>query len=450
MVKLAGALSRFRPISALVIGDFMLDTYTTGRVKRISPEAPVPVLEVQSQHELPGGAGNVVLNLCALGAKVVVAGRIGSDAAGERLKQSLNRSDIDLRGLLEEQGYKTPVKNRLIADSQQILRVDSEMIAPISERFEEQILAWIEKAIPGVQVIALSDYAKGFLTKTLIAEVIRLAGRAKVPVIVDPKGIDFAKYRGATILKPNLSEAYAAVKGSAQDSLDRVAKEIFSLAEIEWLLITRSEAGISLYNRDLERQDFPVRSKEVKDVTGAGDTVLAMISAAIANQLNLSIATPLANIAAGIAIERIGCAQVTLSEVARRLLESDAGTKIFDDVHAFALHQVLQDIRYILLVLESGQSMSHVLFCALKELSSRQVESFIVYVRGASAEEELVQFLSSLQEVDYILLGNGSLQDLCGSIAPQESYYFENGKLRKYTDPQAMLKSLCLKQKSLV
>ncbi|MDE3045168.1 MAG: HldE protein [Verrucomicrobiota bacterium] len=306
-----------RPFRALVLGDFLLDSYTSGRVKRISPEAPVPVLEVLKQESRPGGAGNVVLNLTTLGAHVFAVGRIGADHEGEELKQRLQVADGS--GLIIEPLYRTPVKNRLIADSQQLLRVDFETISPLPHSLEGGIVALLEKAIPTMEVVAVSDYGKGFLTPSILSQAIAIARQAKVPIIIDPKGIDFAKYRGATILKPNLSEAYVAAKLPHTATLDEVAAVLLDITQAELLLITRSEAGMTLFERDGGRHDFPVYSREVKDVTGAGDTVLAMISLGLAHRFDMAIAVQLANIAAGVSVERLGCVQVTLPEIAQRL-----------------------------------------------------------------------------------------------------------------------------------
>ena len=446
MVKLAKTLSHFQPISALVIGDFMLDTYTTGRVKRISPEAPVPVMEVLRQDSRPGGAGNVVLNLIALGAKVIVMGRIGEDHEGDLLKQSLSREGVSLAGLLVEKQYRTPVKNRLIADSQQLLRVDLETITPIQHDFEKKVMQQIRKFLPQVQVVALSDYGKGFLTHTLIAEVVALAKTFEIPVIVDPKGSDFGKYKGASILKPNLSEAYAAAKMSIDTPLDFVAKRLIEITEVDRLLITRSEAGISLFDSSMERTDFPARSREVKDVTGAGDTVLAVLSAALANGLDITSATQLANIAAGIEIERLGCAQVTISDLARRILEYEPDTKIFDDSHTYALQQVLKDKCFSLLVLDGGQNMSNALFRALRKLEDDEGTELIVYIRDSHSEDEFIHFLSSMQEVDYIILQGESLKALCEKIQPRSIYFLDGEQLQSIPSAQTLL--MMLKEQS--
>ncbi len=424
MVKLGDSFRHFHPFKVLVLGDFMLDTYTTGKVKRISPEAPVPVMEVSKQESRPGGAGNVVLNLTAFGANVFAVGRIGNDHEGLELKQRLNGADTS--GLFIEPNYRTPLKNRLIADSQQLIRVDIETITPIQKELEEIVLEKLEALIPIVDIIALSDYGKGFLSNRIIQSALFLAKKAKIPSIVDPKGSDFTKYRGSAVLKPNVSEAYAAAKCPHSATLDEVAKKLRSISDL--LLITRSEAGISVFDARGNRTDFPVRSKEVKDVTGAGDTVLSTISLGLANGLDIHQAAQLANIAAGISIERLGCVQITLSELAKRLLEVDSDTKIFDKSHTYALHQVLKGKKYSLLVLEKGQTMSNTLFRSVRRLSSRPNEELIVYVQDSDPNDELIQFLSSLQEVDYIILQTESLKNLCSAIHPHEVYILEQNK----------------------
>ena len=359
----------------------------------------------------------------ALGAEVVAIGRIGEDAEGQRLRNLLANGSIQQSGLLIEKGYQTPVKNRIIAESQQLLRIDHETIAPISPAFEEAVMEKVKEHLSGVKVIALSDYGKGFLTPILIAKIIAAAKEANIPILVDPKGINFAKYRGATLLKPNLSEAYAAAGMSMDTPLDLVAEKLLDISDVDLLMITRSEAGISLFDRST-RRDFPVRSKEVIDVTGAGDTVLAMISVALANGLEISFAAQLANIAAGIAVERIGCVQVTLQELAQRLLEIDVGSKVFDDSHTFVLQQILKGKRYNLLLLPKGQKMSNALFRTLRLLGMNNDE-VVVYLRDANPEDEFVQLLASLGEVDYVLLHKESLESLSQSIHPQEIFFLE-------------------------
>lgn len=427
MVKLIGMLSRFNPVKVLVIGDFMLDTYTTGKVKRISPEAPVSILHVQKEESLPGGAGNVALNLASLGAKVYAVGRVGCDIAGDELRDSLEKQGVDIEGIVYQKGFKTPVKNRLIADAQQVLRVDFETISPLPDEVEERVLEQLPHLLDKVQIVAISDYGKGLLSKSLLSTIIAFAKEKKLPVIVDPKGDDFTKYSGATVIKPNLTEAYAASKLPPTATLEQVATALLHNSQSEMVLITRSEAGMSLFHQSGTSLDFPVRSKEVKDVTGAGDTVLAMISVALANMLDIKYAAQLANIAAGMAIEKLGCARINLSDMSERLLEFDVDNKIFDEEHLFALQQALKGKRYIVLGLESHLGMSTAIFKSIRKLASRDQEmKLIVYVMDNHPDEEFVSLLSSLAEVDFIVLKCESLMNLCEIIHPHQVYVMEN------------------------
>jgi len=430
MVKLIGMLSRLGPAKVLVIGDFMLDSYTNGKIHRISPEAPVSVLQAHSEESLPGGAGNVVLNLSSLGAQVTAIGRVGRDFAGEEIRSSLEQEGVDIRGLLFQKRYKTPVKNRFIADSQQVLRVDFETITPFPEDLEHEITQKLPDLMDDCQIVAISDYGKGFLSHSLLGVVIEMAKVRHIPVIVDPKGVDFTKYRGATILKPNLSEAYAAAKLPPEISLDEVAATILKTCGVEQLLITRSQEGISLFNRSGARFDFPVRSKEVKDVTGAGDTVLGMLSVALANDLDIRYASQLSNIAAGMVIERIGCARINLSDMAERLMEFDVENKVFDGDHFFALQQSLINRRCSLLSIESNHGMSTAVFKSLRKLAAKDPENkLVVYLRDPEPDREFISLLSSLSDVDFIVVECPNLKELCDLIQPAEIYSIEASKL---------------------
>lgn len=443
MVKLIGVFSRFKPVRVAVVGDFMFDTYTTGKVRRISPEAPVSVLHVQKEESRPGGAGNVVLNLVSLGATVTAIGRIGKDSAGGNLKDLLEQEKVNVDGLVTQKNFKTPVKNRFIAESQQVLRVDFETISPISEDLEQRVVDMLPSLFNETDIIAISDYGKGFLSPSLLMAIFEIAKSKNIPVIVDPKGDDFTKYSGATVLKPNLSEAYAAAKLPPEAPLEQVSAAIFKKVNIELLMITRSESGISLFTKAGEKFDFPVQSKEVKDVTGAGDTVLAMISVAMANHLDIRHAAQLANIAAGIAIERLGCARIDLSDLANRLLEYDVDNKIFDEEHLFALEQALQGKKYSVLGLHSAHGMSTALFRSIRKLSSRQRTSkLIVYIRDSNPDEEFVSLLSSLAEVDFVVLKCESLKNLCEIIHPHEVFIMEGGHLVLLDHVKALLSAV--------
>jgi len=324
MVKLLHAFDRLASVKVAVIGDLMLDSYTIGKVSRISPEAPVPVLNVEKEEQRAGGAGNVMLNLLSLGANVVPIGRIGADPAGQMLKALFASEGMSIEGLFLEVGYLTIVKNRIIASSQQIVRIDKEKITPLPEMLEQQIIEALPTLLEGVQAIAISDYGKGFLSKTLLSWLIDYAKENNIPTIADPKGSDFSRYRGVDLLKPNLSELYTAVKMPSDVPIEIAAASALESSQSQALMVTRSEEGISLFDRAGSRFDDPVQIQEVRDVTGAGDTVLAMTTCAIANGLELPVAIQLSNVAASIAVSHFGCARVTLTDLAARLQQIEA------------------------------------------------------------------------------------------------------------------------------
>jgi len=421
MVALAGILSRMNRKRVMVVGDLMLDTYTIGKARRISPEAPVAVVHVQKEEHRPGGAGNVVLNLVSLGAEVVVVGRTGEDPYGALLKQILNEEGADIRGIVRQRGFPTPIKNRILADNQQVVRVDHECCIGMPPELEQELMDLLPGLLEGVRIVAISDYGKGFLSKKLLGHIIACSKQQGIPVIADPKGVDFGKYSGTTILKPNLGEAYAAANLSPDFPLEEAAKRIHSSIEAETLMITRSEAGISLFHRSGLRQDFPVKAREVKDVTGAGDTVLATLAYVMANDLPLDTAVRLSNVTAGMAIERFGCARITFSELARRLLQEDANNKIFDGDHLFALQSALQDRPFTLFILNGFQQMNSLLFKSIRQLSHPN-KDLLVYIQDLVPNEELVNLLVSLQDVNFVLLHTEDIKNLWQDIYPEKVY----------------------------
>jgi D-beta-D-heptose 7-phosphate kinase/D-beta-D-heptose 1-phosphate adenosyltransferase len=422
MVKLSGAISQLSNAKVLVVGDFLLDSYTIGKTRRISPEAPVAVLEVEREEHLPGGAGNVVLNVLSLGATVVPLGRIGLDKAGDLLVQIFKNEGIATESLVYQSGYPTPIKNRVIAENQQIVRIDHEKIQALPELLEQEIIDSLPSLLEDVKVIAISDYGKGFLSPTLLSAILKQAKKKTIPVITDPKGSDFSKYAHSTILKPNLKEAYAAADLPLDASLEEVAKRVLQSTHAEVLMITRSEKGISLFYPNGERDDFPVAVREVKDVTGAGDTVLAVLSCALASGISLSEAVQLSNIAAGIAIERVGCARISLGDLARRLLEMDVQNKVFDEDHLFALREVLRHTPFALVGLSEKTGLTTALFQALSQLSQRSQGNILLHVFDAEPDSGFIEMLASLRIVNFIILNKEGITKLCQSIYPKEIY----------------------------
>ena len=299
-----------RKARILVVGDVMLDRYWYGDVNRISPEAPVPVIKVDRSEERPGGAANVARNAAALGARATLLSVVGRDEAGQRLGELLRGDRVQAR-LHRDSAISTTIKLRVIGRSQQLLRIDFET-APSREILRSK-LAEFARLVAHCDVVVLSDYGKGGLTH--IARMIALARRHRKPVLVDPKGDDFSLYRGATLLTPNRAE-FRAVAGawkSERDLAER-AQRLRRKLGIEALLVTRSEEGMTLYNRSGSLQ-APAQAREVYDVSGAGDTVIATLAVALAAGFTLADAVHLANRAAGIVVGKFGTAVVTPDEL---------------------------------------------------------------------------------------------------------------------------------------
>lgn len=440
MVKLISAFRSLRPIKVLIVGDFVLDTYITGVVSRISPEAPVPVLHAKEIKNSPGMAGNVALNLSALGALVTVAGRLGSDTEGKLLLEEMQAEGINTKRMLIQKGYQTPIKKRMIANAQQLLRVDCEEIVPLEKTLEEELLRFLKEDIHTYDVIALSDYNKGCLTRSLTEQIIGLAKEHHIPVVVDPKGDDFTKYEGATLIKPNLQEAYVAAKCNKKISLSVVADILLRDAKADYVLITRSEEGMSLFSSDGNQENFPVVSREVKDVTGAGDTVLAIMTMAMGNGLDPAQGAQLANIAASLVIQKVGCVRVDLSQIAEELLSIDRLNKVFSEEHLFALTQALLGKKVCVLGLCDKQQMTVELFRTIKNLSSHSdCHRLLVYFEHAN--EEMMVLLAALEEVNFILVSADSLK-LFDIMKPEKVFYMRNNVLEEVVQSAHLLSRL--------
>ena len=307
-------LPAFSAARILVVGDVMLDRYWFGDVSRISPEAPVPVVKVERSEERPGGAANVARNCASLGARVGLLSVVGNDEAGRILQRQMEEGGI-AASLLPDAAIDTTVKLRVIGRQQQLLRIDFET-TPSHEVLQAK-LAEFEQRLAGVDVVILSDYGKGGLAH--IGDMIRLARAAGKKVLVDPKGEDYSKYRGATVITPNRSELRQVVgRWSDEAQLAAKAQQLRSELELEALLVTRSEEGMSLY-RDGEALHQPARAQEVFDVSGAGDTVIATLAAMMALGAPWSDAIHLANLAGGVVVGKLGTATVSREELSAAL-----------------------------------------------------------------------------------------------------------------------------------
>ena len=315
-------MPRFDNAQILVVGDLMLDRYWHGPTSRISPEAPVPVVKVEQCEDRPGGAANVALNISALGAGVSLVGLVGADEAGSALDVQLTSARVNCRFCVSST-EPTITKLRVMSRHQQLIRLDFEeqFAADYSVNLQQQV----EALLPNVGVMILSDYNKGTLSdpQTLIAQA-RVAG---VPVLVDPKGSDFEHYRGATLLTPNLSEfeGVVGVCNSEQELVTR-AQQLIKQLDLEALLVTRSEQGMTLIRADQNEAHFPARAREVFDVTGAGDTVISTLASALAAGESLEVATGLANMAASIVVGKLGTAAISAPEL-RRTVNRELGAE---------------------------------------------------------------------------------------------------------------------------
>ncbi len=304
-------------IRCLVVGDLMLDEYLWGKAERISPEAPVQVVDVLREELRLGGAGNVVNNLAALGAQVSVCSVVGDDPNGWSLLQEFGKMDVAVDAIFLDPTRRTSRKTRVVAANQQIVRIDRESREALPTSFESRVCDWVAAHAGEFQVIVLSDYNKGVLTPSVIASIVASAALSGTPVLVDPKGNDYGRYGGATLLTPNRKEAEAASGVAIRDvtTLTQAAGIIMDKAGLQHLLITRSEEGMSLFSKGGEVVHIPTVAREVFDVSGAGDTVLAALAVGIASGCAMAEAARLANVAAGIAVGKLGTSIVTPQEI---------------------------------------------------------------------------------------------------------------------------------------
>jgi D-beta-D-heptose 7-phosphate kinase / D-beta-D-heptose 1-phosphate adenosyltransferase len=303
------------------VGDIMLDHFIYGDVNRISPEAPIPVIRVDSQQSMLGGLGNVVRNLGALGCGMKVFSVVGDDPAGEEVSSLLQAIPGCEAHLTGEPGRKTPVKVRYVAQGQQLLRADNESTQPISDASLKRILERFEAAVTECSIIILSDYAKGTLSGGLASEFIRVARAHGKRVIVDPKGRDFSRYHSATLIKPNLKELGEATGLPVNDTAaqDAAARQLIEITEAEYILITRGSTGMLLVPREGRALEVAALAREVFEVSGAGDTVAAALGAALGSGAGIAEAVGIANIAAGIVVGKIGTAVVDRSEIVHEI-----------------------------------------------------------------------------------------------------------------------------------
>ncbi|MBI5644205.1 MAG: D-glycero-beta-D-manno-heptose-7-phosphate kinase [Deltaproteobacteria bacterium] len=318
-------VERFGNTRILVIGDLIMDHFIWGRVKRISPEAPVPVVEVTSESLMLGGSANVVNNIHNLGGKCLVTGIIGRDDDGKKLVNTLKEKGITTEGIITDHKRPTTIKTRVIAHNQQVVRFDREKKDKIEPESTAKVLNYVKRALKSADLVIVSDYAKGLITETLMEETSDACGRMDKFLAVDPKVEHFDYYKGSTIVTPNNLEASLAsgVEISDEASLHRAGEVLFNKLGCEALLITRGENGMSLFEPNSETH-IPTVAQEVFDVSGAGDTVISTLGLALASGASFKEAAVLANFAAGVVVGKVGTATLSPAEL---LGAVDAGLK---------------------------------------------------------------------------------------------------------------------------
>lgn len=319
--ELKKVVERFDSARILVIGDVMLDRFIVGTVSRISPEAPVPVVDLTSEIFKPGGAANAINNIKALGGKVIAAGVVGDDASGRKLIDLLKQSEINTEGIIVIKNRPTSVKTRIIAGQQQIVRIDREKRDGVDTEWTQQIMEFVNKKIDDIDAILISDYDKGVITNKLLEDVIPFAKKYNKPVIVDPKIEHFLDYKGVTIVTPNIKEASAATGISPinETSIRNMGQWLLTQLECDTVLITRGKDGMSLFEKDGNITHIPTVAREVFDVTGAGDTVTGVVALCLAVGLEMKDAATIANTAAGIVVGKRGTAITTKDELKHHL-----------------------------------------------------------------------------------------------------------------------------------
>jgi D-glycero-beta-D-manno-heptose-7-phosphate kinase len=321
VAKINKTISRFSEVKVLVIGDLILDEFVWGDTSRISPEAPVPVVLVERESLMPGGAANVASNIRALGAKAYLVGAIGRDEDGRRLEKILKEKGVDLKGVISDAQRPTTLKTRVIARHQQVVRIDREKIAPLSEPVNKEIIDYIKEKMKEVDGIIIEDYGKGVITPRLLKEIIPLAKGCDKIITVDPKEEHISYYKGATAITPNRKEAEAmgGIKAKDDKSLNRLGQALLSRLKLKAAVITLGEQGMRVFERGGKITHIPTVAQEVFDVSGAGDTVIAAFTVSLGAGAAMIEAAHISNFAGGIVVGKVGVATTSQVELKARI-----------------------------------------------------------------------------------------------------------------------------------
>jgi len=413
-------LRGFSRARLLVAGDFMLDEYIWGRVNRISPEAPVTVVDVERETRTLGGAGNVVNNLAALGAQVEVIGLVGADPQAEILRQELVRLGADDQGLFTDPSRRTTRKTRVYGGQQQVVRIDRETRLPAPKELSAKALEHLKARLPFIQGLIFSDYAKGALTPEFLRQAIPLARKQGLPVVVDPKGTDFTPYAGATVITPNIRELENAMGRPLPVWEERVAaaRELRATLQLKAILVTEGAGGMTLVREEGQERLRARTPREVFDVSGAGDTVVAVLGLGLTLGLELLEAAALANLAAGVVVTKRGTAPILLSELERECLgrvHQEEKIVTLKELSFIIPHLKAQGRRVVFTngcfdllhvghvrFLEDSRRLGDILIVALDtDASVRRVKG---KGRPILKEGERLRMLAALSAVDYVTL----------------------------------------------
>ena len=408
----------------LVVGDLMLDEYLYGTIDRISPEAPVQVVNWREQRSGLGGAANVANNLAQLGCHVFLAGVVGSDATAEELLNTAKAMGINTAGVVADADRPTTLKTRVIAHRQQVIRIDREGGSQISDGSAKVLLDRVRKYIPSVDGIILSDYAKGVLRSDFCASVIQAGSSNHKRVLVDPKGDDFRKYRGAFLLTPNKAELGRATQLPVrnEDEIRAAIACLFSQTECEAILVTRSEEGMSLYTRTGSETHIQTEARDVFDITGAGDTVISMIARVFFAGQDLETAARLANVAAGIKVGKFGAAAVSVEEISaairqrenqgtRKVVELSQAKQLVSLARSQGRKVVFTNGCFDLLhaghvqLLQKAKALGQVLIVAINDDASvRQTKG---NGRPLISAMDRARIIAALEAVDHVIIFSG-------------------------------------------
>ena len=406
----------------LVIGDLIVDHYLWGSCDRVSPEAPVQVVNIDNENTVLGGAGNVINNLNALGAKVDVISVIGECETSKELKRLLTAIQVNTQYLITQKDRVATKKSRIIAAHQQVVRYDHESTNEINNNSEKSILKSFKSIVNNYDVILLSDYGKGVLTFDLTKELITIANESKKKLLVDPKGLDYSKYKGAYLLTPNKKEAYEATKVNIKDnkSLHQAIKILKKQCNLEVSLITLSDEGVAIFDNKL--RIHPTNAKDVFDVTGAGDTILASLGFALSCNKSIDEAVKFANLASGVVVGKVGSATATLNEIIEyesslNKSNSDGHIKTLDQISSIVDELKNKDRKIIftngcfdilhighIKYLEKAKSFGDVLILGLN--SDKSIRRLKGENRPINTQADRAYILASLEVVDYLVIFN--------------------------------------------